>query len=279
MRKYATGGLASTIDLRDFAFEPTGAKRTGGERYKEEDINPSQKRVGICTSASLVQNVRKATGKDFSAEFQYLIQKKFYDGNWIEGSSNRSALTVAKKYGFLPVEEWKATTLADRQLNYSDWIKKLQNISEKEMNRMLAIAEKNKVLTGYASVPIDRDLLALAIDESKSGLLVRFVIDNQWYREPIEPLRRPVNALSGHIVTISNYDGMSYRIANSWGKDWCDKGTAYGLLTQYQPTEAWIPYYEDTPEYIAKKQEELKSLQWQAIGLLQKLLNLLQLKK
>jgi len=58
----------------------------GGFNYLPTDIL-DQKNVGICTAISHIQNRNKANGKTYSADFQYLLQKKFYDMNWTEGSS------------------------------------------------------------------------------------------------------------------------------------------------------------------------------------------------
>lgn len=273
---YATGAEPSALDIRDFTYKPDKANKIGGERYKPEDIE-DQHRVGICTAISLTQNAKKATGVEFSADFQYLLQKKFYDKNWNEGSSARSALHIAKTYGMLPQNEWTHTMESDRKLTYARYIKKLQSVSDAEIERLIKIASVNK-LAGYAQVPIDRDMLANAIDESAAGLIVRFVVGNEWYRAPIEPLRKSVAPISGHLITICNYDGMSYRVANTWGDDWADKGTAYSNLLTYQPTEAWIPYYTKLPDPIQEQKEQLQALQGQLLALLQKLVALLGLK-
>ncbi len=272
-RIYATGGDASIIDLRDFSFIPTKANKKGGERYQPEDIE-DQHSVGICTAISLTQNARKVYGVDFSDDFQYLLQKLEIDGNWNEGSSARSALKVGVKFGFLPQSEWKHTTIEDRKKGYNYYIKKLQSVSREEIERLKTIAAKTK-LAGYANVPVDRDKIAQAIDESKAGVIARFVIGNEWYRQPIEPLRPPKNPISGHIVTICNYDGNSFRIPNTWGADWADKGTAYFSLLTYQPTEVWIPYYQEMPVVIDNQREQLLTV----IALLKKLVSLLTLKK
>jgi len=277
MKTYSTGAERSNLDLRDFKYDKsvaTTAPQKGGERYKPEDIQ-DQHRVGICTAISLTQNAEKALGIKYSADFQYLLQKKYIDKNWEEGSSARSALTVAKNYGMLPEEHWAFST--DRNLPYYRYIKKLQNVPESEIVRLLKIASEHK-LEGYASVPIDRDAMCNAIDESQAGIIARFDLDNQWYREPIEPLRRPIKPISGHLVTISNYDGFSQRVANTWGSDWADGGTAYFNLLFYQPTEAWIPYYKSS-QVIDDQKKKLESLQGQLITLLQQLVALLKLKK
>lgn len=111
----------------------------------------------------------------------------------------------------------------------------MQNIPESKIKQYLNIAKDYKI-KGYEEVAVDREKMALAVQESEAGIIVRFTMDNQWYRDPIEPLRRPTGelVLSGHLVTLSNMDGMSYRIANTWSGDWASGGTAYGHLTTYQ---------------------------------------------
>lgn len=274
MNPYSTGADKSPKDLRTFAYVPDPAQMTGGTRYKASDID-DQHKVGICTAIHLTQNAGKALGIEFSPDFQYLLQKKEYDKNWNEGSSIFYALKVAKNFGLLPIEKFKYIKEADRKLPYDLYIKKLQAIPDKEIERLKKSASKNKLLA-YASVPIDRDMLANAISESESGILVRFDLGKEWWTKPIEPLRPPKEIVSGHATIICNYDGGSFRIANTWGSDWADKGTAYFLLKNYKPTEAWIPYYTKTSSGVDAQQEKLKSLQGRAITLLQQFVKLLQ---
>lgn len=283
-RVYTFGADPSPVDIRDFKYIPDRARieearaqQKGGERYKPEDIE-DQHRVGICTAISLTMNARKALGMKFSADFQYLLQKKFYDKNWREGSSARSALHIAYTYGLLPESEWKHTSEGDRKLSYSSYIDKLKRIPDEEIDRLIKIANSYKI-AGYAPVPIVRDKLADAVDESRAGLIVRFVVGREWYTAPIEPLRRAVSPISGHLITYCNYDGMSYRVANSWGSDWASGGTAYSLLTIYQPTEAWIPYYNELPKPMNEQKEQLKTLYGELIAILQQFIEILNLKK
>lgn len=279
-RIYATGAEPSTLDVRDFKYQPDMAALTapqkGGERYQPEDIE-DQHRVGICTAISLTQNARKALGIKFSADFQYLLQKKYFDKNWNEGSSGKASLHTAYTYGLLPEEHWTFTTIEDRKLSYSKYIAKLKAVPQKEIDRLLEIAKAYK-LAGYAAVPVQRDLLAKAVDESRSGLIVRFVVGREWYTAPIEPLRKAQTPISGHLIVYSNYDGMSYRLANTWGTDWADKGTGYSLLTINPPSEAWIPYYNDLPPSIQKQKEELETLKGELLKLIQKIVKLLNIK-
>lgn len=248
--KYSTGAEKSKIDLRTYSYKPTKSSQKGGERYATKFID-DQHKVGICTSISLTMNAHKATGKKYSPDFQYLIQKKFTDGNWDEGSSIFSAIKTANKFGMLPEKYWKFTTIEDRKKSYRTWIKKLQKITDKEIEDLLDKCEK--VIQGYAKVPVSPEYLKNAIDDSTSGLLVRFAIGEEWWKNPIEPLRPAKEFISGHAVSSTNYDGGSFRIANSWGTDWADKGTAYHLYNQYKPTEAYSVFYKEIPKEVDKK--------------------------
>ena len=273
MNKYSTGCEKSPYDVRTFA-SPVMAyvKQKGGKRYNPKDIE-SQKKVGICTGISKTQKARKEKEMKFSADFQYLCQKKYYDKNWKEGSSIFHALKVAKNIGLLPEEEWTLTTLEDRKLPYHEYIKKLQSLNTVEFNRLIKIANKYKI-KAYAKVPVTRDAMAQAIDDSNSGILARFVIGKEWWTPPIEPLRKPVKKISGHAVTISNFDGGSFRIANTWGDEWATGGTAYFLLRKYAPTECWKVWYWDDklPKKIEKKLESREAIVGQIFDLLQKII-------
>lgn len=285
-----TGAFASPYDIRTFSY-PTKAydKVAGGKRYDAADIE-DQSKVGICTAIHLTQNARKATGIKFSADFQYLLQKKFHDANlpigWQEGSSIFAAVKIGQTYGFLPAEHWTFTTQADRDGSYENYIAKLKAVPEAEVTRLLKIASKYK-LKAYASVPVDRDSMAKAIDESKAGILVRFNVGREWWTDAqgnvtwdakhIQPLRKPKTIVSGHAIIESNYDGGSFRVANTWGPEWADKGTAYHLLKDYAPTEAWSVWYWDTeiPKEIEDQKENRKKIIGQIMDLLQQVLKLL----
>lgn len=273
MNTKGTGAYASKLDIRDFAYKPSEAKQKGGTRYQPKDIE-DQHSVGICTAISLTQNARKATGIKYSADFQYLLQKKYYDKNWDEGSSARSALHIAHTYGLLPEKEWKHTIENDRKKSYIKYIDKLKKVPEAEIERLIKIASKYKI-KAYANIPINRDLMAKAIDESASGIITRYTIGPNWYSGNVvkdEPLQPPTGDFSGHLTTDSNYDGRSFRIANTWGVDWCDKGTAYRLHHQYYPTEAWIPYYNTVPDHVNTDLENRKLLLGQLSDMLQRLI-------
>jgi hypothetical protein len=113
MEQLGTGALHSEIDPRTVKHEDVSMAGepliTGGITYDPSEIE-HQHRVGICTAISRVQMRQKQTGKKYSPEFQYLLQKRFIDLKWEEGSSVLSAMKVAKIYGFLPIELWTYTT-------------------------------------------------------------------------------------------------------------------------------------------------------------------------
>lgn len=231
----STGCTPSKYDLRTFTFSGVEAPlgiTSGGKRYDLEDIE-NQSLVGICTAISLTQNANKAvqntTNRNYSADFQYLLQKKFIDKNWFEGSSIFSALQAGKTYGLLPEQDWKWTMQEDREKGYAYYMAKLKAIPDAEIERLLTRTEK--IITAYASVPVTRDAMARAIYESKSGILSRFELGKEWYtdkwgnlswnKDDIEPLRKPQIVVSGHAVTECNFAGNSFRVANTWG-DWAD---------------------------------------------------------
>lgn len=269
MTPYSTGAEQSPYDIRTFTYAPTKASVKSGVRWEEKDID-DQKRVGICTAISLTMRAQKHFNIKFSPEFQYLCQKKFYDMNWYEGSSISHALKVGKNIGFLPIEEFPTV---DRNLPYNEYVEKLKAIPDSEIERMKAIASKYK-LKAYASVPISREYLANAIEEN-GALLQRFSLGKEWWTNPIQPLRPPKNPISGHAVNSTNTNGNSFRIANSWGTDWADKGTAYHLLDEYAPTEAWAVWFDEVPKEIKKQEDSRATTIGKIMDLLQQVIVLL----
>lgn len=275
--KYSTGADKSPYDIRTFTYDKaddTAIPNTGGVKYSPKDIE-DQHRVGICTAIAVTMNAHKVTGIDFSDDFQYLCQKKFYDLNWREGSSAFHALKVAKNIGLLKQSDWTHTTIEDRKLSYTEYIKKLQAIPDEEIERLKVLAKEYQI-AAYARVPVTRDNLAIAINESKAGIITRFVVGREWYNHPIEPLRRALNPISGHIVTTSNYSGGSFRIANSWGAGWADKGTAYYLLSNNAPTEAWRMWFKEVvPPVIVEKMLSREEAKGKILDLLQQIIVLI----
>lgn len=280
---HGTGALPSPLDVRTFKY--TGADKAGEDLYlvgeswahsREIDQN-DQHSVGICTSSSMVMKAQKHFEIKFSEDFQYLLQKTEIDGNWNEGSSALSACKVGNKFGFLPMSEWTHTKESDRKLPYSKYIAKLKKIPKHEIERLKAIAFKYRI-EAYAKIANNTEAMAAAISENGS-LISRFVIGEEWYSrnmKPETPLRNPKNKTSGHLVNITKRHGSSYRIANSWGTDWADGGTAYGIYGVCTPTEMWQIWFKDVPKEIQNQQENREKLQGQILDLLQQVIGLLQ---
>lgn len=290
MEQRVFGAIPSPEDKRTiqhekmltFGFIPV---LQGGYDYAISNID-DQHKVGICTADSLIQNVQKALNKHFSPDFQYLLQKKYVDGNWDEGSAILSALKVGKKYGFLPAELWTYTTELDRLLPYPQYIAKLRAIPSLEIQRLISLCTDH--LAGYASVDIDQTSISSALAQSKSGLICRYTAGDSWYTAPdgsiswnadlINPIRKPNNDLSGHAIVMAKFDftGIPKTIqANTWGVEWCNQGLCDIVFRDYPPTEIWIPYYTLTPEQTVELQAHLAQNQNILITLLQQFISLL----
>lgn len=256
-----TGADESHYDSRTFKHDTQAGVPviSGGYDYGPADIE-HQHNVGICTAISLTQNAAKAKGKKYSADFQYLLQKKYVDLNWYEGSSIFSALKVGKNFGFLPVELFTWVTENDRYLPYSQYIAKLQAIPVSEIQRLIGLCIDK--LSGYASVATDAQSLAKGILDSKAGILCRYDVGEEWWTArdgriswatvDIDPLRPPQVIESGHAISASKFNfSLTQNIThpNTWGILWNDqnKGNGNSNNAVYKPTEAWIPYYDTVP--------------------------------
>lgn len=248
-KPFGTGANLSPVDPRTVKHEDVamgGAPLiSGGMEYKPEDIE-HQHFVGICTAISLTQNRAKANGKKYSADFQYLLQKKYYDLNWTEGSSIFYALKVGKSIGFLPAELWTHTTEADRSLPYSSYIAKLQAIPDLEVLRLINLCVDK--LPGYAAVDVtDPQKIAQAINESEAGILCMYRAGDTWFTpswlpKDINPLRKPNPWTSGHAIIMNMFDytgNLMQKLSNTWGIAWNLKGCADINYSNYSMQEAW----------------------------------------
>jgi peptidoglycan hydrolase-like protein with peptidoglycan-binding domain len=236
---------------------------TGGIHYDTTKDIDNQRRVGICTAISLVQNAEKFTGKKYSPDFQYLLQKKYLDGNWDEGSSPFNAFKVGMKYGFLPLELFTYITEADRDLSYDQYIVKLQAIPDTEIPRLLTLCEKP--LLGYAQVDVSSaENIARAILDSATGIICRYDVGHEWYSKPdgtiswktadIDPITPYAPPDGGHAIGASFFDFTVNKIIehpNTWGgsptSTWPTPWDMNGICTinwdKYKMTEAWVPHY------------------------------------
>lgn len=282
-----TGAEVSDNDPRTVIFNETAFAGEplvkGGTPYFESDIE-HQHLVGICTAISRVQLRQKQTGKKYSPEFQYLLQKKYYDGAWFEGSSILNSNKVAMRFGFLLAKDWTHTTEADRYLPYNEYEAKLRSIPQSEIDRLIKLCVDP--IAGYAAVDIsDSQKIAKAINET-DGILCRYDCGltwwtdikgrSSWKEKDISPLRKPKPATSGHAIISNQFDFSSgeimHELTNTWGVTWARKGSSDIDWNEYRMTEAFV----DLPEkpVIVYYPVTRKGHKGAVVKDLQKLLNL-----
>jgi len=252
---FGTGAIESKKDKRTISHSDlvsiSEPLTIGGKDCIPSDIL-MQSKVGICTAISLIQDRQRANSKKYSPEFQYLLQKKFYDNNWIEGSSILSALKVAKNYGLLPAELWTYTTDADRELPYNQYIAKLQAVPDTDINQL--ITQCVDKIAGYAQIDVsDPQAIAKAIIDSEAGILCRYGCQKNWWTSitgipswqpvDIDPLRYAPET-SGHAIGMYAFNYSSgatmQKLCNTWSSAWDIQGTANINWSTYPPTEAWV---------------------------------------
>lgn len=260
-----TGAGHSELDPRTVKHSPYDQAVPlvkGGAEYLPTEIE-HQHSVGICTAISRVQMRQKQTGKKYSPDFQYLLQKKYYDLDWDEGSSPLHSNKVAKNFGFLPLSLWTHTTENDRYLPYTEYIAKLQVISDTEIARLVSLCVDK--IAGYARVNIaDAQAVAKAVIDSpkQSGLLCRYGCQKNWWTpswlaKDIDPLRNGPET-SGHQIILASFDytvTFMQKLANTWGTTWCLQGSAHIDWGNYPMTEAWVDLLETPviPPYVFTK--------------------------
>ncbi len=266
MEKLGTGAHESPQDSRTIihSLDTATPLVSGGFEYIDHEHQHS---VGICTAISLVQLREKATGKKYSPDFQYLLQKKFVDFNWAEGSSVFNSLKVGKNYGFLPIELMTHITEADRFLPYSQYVAKLQSIPESEVQRLILLCTDK--IPGYAQVTNDPQSIAKAIVDSDAGVLCRYGCQSNWWTpswqpKDIDPLKYAPET-SGHAIIMSSFDysvPMMQKLANTWGNIWDLGGNAHINWNNYPPTEVWtiLKTTPVIPPYIFTKTLRFKDI-------------------
>lgn len=202
-----------------------------------------QQKIGICTSSLtyLLEYLywqKYGVYTKLSMAFLYLVTKRLVDANDYEGTSLRSALKAAQKYGVAT----EKTFPSNNGLSYSDFMK--QQISPAAMEEALLWK-----LGEYKPVPVEPNLIRAAV--WKYGLVyARVGIDSQWWRpswapKDIDPLRKPKGEYTGHAVHFIGFkDGekTSLRVLNEWGREWNDDGQGTIVYEDYLPhvTECWV---------------------------------------
>jgi len=209
-----------------------------------------QNQIGICTAeavCSLIERFRN-DGIVLSRRFTYLVGKTLVDGNLTEGSSIKSMLQGAYKYGTQP----ELVVPTDTTMTYG-------NFCNFDVTPFLSTATK---IPGYISVPVDPISYASGMIKY-GGLAIRYDCGATWWSDSngntwdasrILPLQTPSTVISGHAICATGYD-YTYKhrgnIRNSWSTAWALNGDGYAYLEDYSPTEAWA-ITPNTPVLVPK---------------------------
>lgn len=210
-----------------------------------------QNELGICT-ANLCYKIESLYAKRgiivrLSRRFLYNVTKHYIDGNTTEGSSLRSALKAAYKYGVAP----EVLVPTDTTLPYEEFVSVSQwpdNVWQEALKYRIG---------GYISVGTDKDSLSSAISQY-GALYAMFQCGSTWWLPSWKsclPIEKPVNVVSGHAVVPFSYDATFPKnhmiLRNSWSTDWGNQGNGDFFCDDYGPTEAWAvtlaPIVNDLP--------------------------------
>jgi hypothetical protein len=233
------GAYPSKKDPRDIKFSPT----VGESLMISEHITDISKlaidhqhEVGKCTSylKSIIEWLYlQKTGVyvELSEDFLYIVGKTFVDKNWNEGSSLRTMIQAAMKYGVAR----ESVFPSDPTLTHQQLVAK--TITKEAWNDAL-----NYKIGGYVSIPIEPTLIKLAI--KKFGMLYTMVeVGDRWWtpswnKNHILPLKKSSPIVSGHAVCVYGYkasDKLRIHLKNSWGITWADNGNGYFDYEDYMP--------------------------------------------
>lgn len=259
------------------------------ESWKQFKNIYSQDRVGICTAAGLITGLWEATGKRYSEDFQYYLQKKYHDNvvyanqswfrAWFEGSSPYASISTGYKYGFLPKEEMDKYFIRNPQESYATYIDRLVKVMTPEVEAEL-LAKCEKVITAYSQTDNSLAATAQAASEPNCFLEHRFECGNTWYGKTIdgayysayysgskiEPITMPYATstigVNGHQVAGAGVrDGKPY-IANTFGPNWTGDGHA---PIDYMPTETWKVYVNKPAPVVEKEKLQIKKADFKYI--------------
>lgn len=201
-----------------------------------------QRKIGVCVACAVttyveyLYYVKTGTYTKLSVAFCYQVIKKFVDKNTTEGSSLRSGITVAMKYGICK----ESTMLTNYNLTHEQFL--AQQIPEGAFTEAL-----NYRIGGYFAVPIEQSLLAGTLYKYNL-ILTRYEVGNKWYSpswlpKDIFPLVSSNPVASGHAVVQHAYnlkDKPRFDFLNWWSGNWGNRGTGWSYIDDYAPTEAFV---------------------------------------
>ena len=259
-----TGGAdESPQDERNWQHSSMSLATQIPEKFRIEYATTThQRKVGVCTADGITQMATKYYGIRMSRDFQYAMQKMNYDGNWYEGSSLLSALSIGKNIGFVPVTAFPDIIDANPNIDYNQYLEILKaRLTTEKITELKTIAAQYRI-KGYAAVGTDPSSLAKGIVDSNGiGLYVRYNMTTDWWMKngqykylyaDLCDITNNTNYTGGHALIQTGYDHSRYTqgwVTNSWGDLWCYPYKGHGSmdLKITTPTEAWIIYWNAIP--------------------------------
>ena len=255
------GAKPSKKDRRDIPARKVLVKSSGFRpaKYKidySSHIHLYQKKLGVCTAAALVQLIEKKRGDGvkLSVRFLYNVGKHFIDMNLDEGSSLRTMLKAAYKYGVAT----EASVPSDFSLSHAEFVSKIDfpaSIWEEALQYRIP---------GYARVNLELDNLQDVILSENAGIYSRVEVGKEWYTDKngiptwssvaLLPLRTPKRVESGHAIGVVGFDSSVVgkdliEFRNTWSDRWADNGDGRFYYKEYHPkyfTECWV--ITDSPQ-------------------------------
>jgi hypothetical protein len=208
------GCIASKPSITDVKSENVAMSSYGVNGFEKLYSVPhdNQRGVGICTMAHIADIIYQMTGIEVSEQFGYVEGKKMYDKNMYEGSSIKTMLEYARKYG-LPKKSLVPTD--DTTKSYADYV----NVT---FSKEAYDDAKNQKIGGYYQVT-DLSLANLLKEGDKSEFGLCIMIRNgggNWYLpswDKVSPLRSGKPYDGAHATKIVKGDLKGGTIRNTWG--------------------------------------------------------------
>lgn len=235
------------------------------------NILSNQEQIGECTRTA-VRMMLEAYFKDgvkLHDAWNYLIQKIYFDGNLIEGSSYLSALKSAQKMGSVSETIGNKYPLNTHR-TYADFISDFQIRYGGMIPAEILADAKARCIPGYYQVTLDPISFANEINKGKI-LGLRFAVGSNFWTDAtgnysnsaqrVLPYRAPITAPWGHALAMNEYEGLNVSQLGlgpqSWGEQYLpDNPRGAGFYNFIFGTQ--IPKYVDEAWAIADKIPEIK---------------------
>ena len=229
----------SPIDHRDYIFIGNNNNK---EKLPEEldytsDLQPirNQGKQGSCYAQCVAcvkewqENRDYGFNEYFSPQFFYNCRPNLYDKNTKndEGMYSRDVMKLMKEIGIC-YEKYYAYGRIEHK----------SKIPEKIVNQA-----RQHLISGYAKVNTMLDLKRNLIENGPC--MITFPVYN--YSSEFWKKKNWKKIIGGHAVVVVGYNNIGFKIRNSWGKNWGDKGySIYKYLDWGSHWEIWTTIDEKT---------------------------------